>query len=168
MMQTQRDVASFVLRLTQDFWRDTLGEPHVQWRGHIRHVQGDAETAFADFSEAVTFIQQHLAKITANALPGGSPMEQDKLMRESFKLWQQFAATYNDMMFAAMENALKQSDAIKQQMDEAVAKSLKAWNLPEQADQGQLAAALQSLQAQVQALAEKVERLEQSLKAKGA
>jgi hypothetical protein len=46
-------------------------------------------------------------------------------------------------------------------MDDAIQQSLKAWNLPAQSDQAQLVAALNSLQAQVQALADKVEKLEQ-------
>jgi hypothetical protein len=157
---TQRDIASFVLRLTQDFWRDPQGEPHVQWRGHIRHVQGEQEQAFTDFADAIGFIQQHLNRVTLNALPGGTPMEHEKVMRESFKLWQQFAASYSDMMFEAMERTIKQSDAIKHQMDDAIQQSLKAWNLPGAGDQAQVLAALNNLQAQVKGLAERLEKLE--------
>ena len=43
-----RDVASFVLRFTQDLYEDEAGEPRVRWRGHIRHVQSDADARFTD------------------------------------------------------------------------------------------------------------------------
>jgi len=164
IMSMDRSIASFVVRFTQELWRDTQGEPHVQWRGQIRHVQGDEEASFTNLADALAFMQHHLAQLTSNSVPGGNTVEQEKVLRESFKLWEQFASTYSDMMFEAMERTLKQSEALKQQMDEAVEKSLRAWKLPTQADQGQIVEALNGLQAQVQALAEKIDQLEQAMK----
>ena len=40
-MTNPPNIASFMLRFTQEMWRDMQGEPHIRWRGHIRHVQGD-------------------------------------------------------------------------------------------------------------------------------
>ena len=54
------NVASFVLRFTQDLWQDDEEDSHVRWRGHIKHVQGEGESRFTDFAEAVAFIQQNL------------------------------------------------------------------------------------------------------------
>ncbi|RME44517.1 MAG: hypothetical protein D6791_12995 [Chloroflexi bacterium] len=167
MMKTQRDVASFVLRFTQELWQDAQGDPHIQWRGQIRHVQGDEETRFTDFTDAVAFMQRYLTQLTLDALPGGDKVDEEKVLRESFKLWEQFASSYTDMMFEAIERTMKQSEAFKQQMDEAVENALKAWQLPVQSDQRQIIEALNGLQAQVQALAEKVENLEKALKENG-
>lgn len=161
---TDRSIASFMVRFTQELWRDAQGEPHVQWRGQIRHVQGDEEASFTNLADALAFMQHHLAQLTSNSVHGGNTVEQQKVLRESFKLWEQFASTYSDMMLEAMERTLKQSQALKQQMDEAIEKSLKAWQLPTQAGQTQIVAALTDLQAQVQALAEKIDRLEQAIK----
>ena len=163
-MNTQRGIASFLLRFAQERWRDNNGEPHLQWRGHIEHVQGDEEASFSDAAEAIAFIQQRLTELTLDALPGGNHMEQEKLMRESFKLWEQFATNYNKMMFDAMEQSIKQSETFKQQMDEAVERSLKSWKIPAQADPSQLVEALNRLQAQIQALADKVDSLEKAVK----
>jgi hypothetical protein len=163
-MDVQRGIASFVVRFTQERWRDAQGEPHLQWRGHIRHVQGDEERSFTDAAEVIAFIQKHLTELTLNAIPGGSPMDQEKMMRESFKLWEQFAATYNSMMFEAMEKTIQQSEALKAQMDEAVERSLKAWKMPGQADQSQVVEALTKLSEQVAALTAKVEGLEKTVK----
>jgi hypothetical protein len=167
MMNVQRGIVSFVLRFTQDLWQDSQGDPHLQWRGQIRHVQGNEEIRFTDLTEALAFIQRYLTQLTMDSVKGGNfKMEQDKVLRESFKLWEQFASTYSNMMFDAMERTLKQSEALKEQMDESVEKALKTWQLPGSANQDQVLEALNRLQAQVAALAEKVERLEKSAKTK--
>ncbi len=163
MMDTSRGIASFVVRFAQERWRDEQGEPHLQWRGHIRHVQGDEETSFTDAAKAIAFMQQHLTELTLNALPGGTKMEQEKMMRESFKLWEQFATTYNSMMFEAMEKALQQSDVLKKQMDEAVERSAKGWKFPAPGNQAEVLTALSKLGKQVEALTDKVEQLEKAI-----
>ena len=123
-MKAQRDIASFVLRFTQEQWRDPQGEPRVQWRGHIRHVQGDEEVRFTDFAEAVTFIQRYLMQLTLNSLPGGDQMEQEKVLHESLKLWEQFATSYTNMMFDAMDRAMQQSEVLKEHMEKAAGQAM--------------------------------------------
>ena len=166
MMKVQNNIASFVLRFTQELWRDAQGEPHIQWRGHIRHVQGDEEDRFTDFAEAVAFIQRYLTQLTLEALAGGQPMNQEKVLQESFKVWEQFASSYTDMIFKAMQRTVKQSETFREQLDHATERALKAWQLPTQPDQGELVEVIKSLQAQVQALTSKVESLEKTLQAK--
>ena len=93
-------------------------------------------------------------------------MEQEKMMRESFKLWEQFTSTYSNMMLEAMEKNLKQSEAIKQQVDEAIQQAMKGWQMPGQAGAGnaQLIEAIGGLQAQIQALTTKIDGLEKTIK----
>jgi hypothetical protein len=164
--RTQNNIASFVLRFTQELWRDAQGEPHIQWRGHIRHVQGDEEDRFTDFAEAVAFIQRYLTQLTLEALSGGQNMSQEKVLQESLKVWEQFASSYTDMMFTAMERTVKQSQTFKEQIDQAANRALKAWRLSVPTDQRQLVESLTSLQAQIQTLTEKVEKLEKAVQAK--
>ncbi|MBI1882551.1 MAG: hypothetical protein HYR94_30625 [Chloroflexi bacterium] len=166
MLKVQNSIASFVLRFTQELWRDDNGEPHVQWRGHIRHVQGDEEDRFTDFAEAVSFIQRYLTQLTLEALAGGQSMSQEKVLRESFKVWEQFASSYADLMFEAMQRTVKQSEAFRDQLDQATERALKVWHLPTQPNQGQLVEEIRLLQAQVQALTTKVENLEKTLQAR--
>lgn len=163
MIKTQNNIASFVLRFTQEVWRDAQGEPHVQWRGHIRHVQDDEEDRFTDFAEAVAFIQRYLTQLTLETLAGGQTMNQEQVLQESFKLWEQFASSYAEMMLAAMGRAVKQSQTFREQIDQATRRALKAWPFPFQSDQGQVVEALNALQAQIQALTEKIENLEKAL-----
>ena len=89
--------------------------------------------------------------------------DQEKTLHESFKLWENFASSYTNMMFEAMEQTMKQSEAFKERMDDAVKESLKAWRPPAQTDPGQVVEALQALQAQIQALTDKVDSLEKAV-----
>jgi hypothetical protein len=157
------NIASFVLRFTQELWQDERGEPQVQWRGHIRHVQGDEEDRFTDFAEAVAFIQRYLTQLTLDAISGSSPMSQEKVLSESFKLWEKFASSYTGMMFQAMEQTISRSEAMKQYLDDATKKALSAWQLPTQPNQDQFVEALGKLQNQLQVLTERVERLENAV-----
>jgi len=162
-MTKAENIASFVLRFTQELWHDAEGEPHIQWRGHIRHVQGDEEDRFTNFAEAVAFIQRYLTRLTLDALSGKGQTNQEELVQESFKLWEQLASSYADVMFQAMERTLNQSEAIQEYIDEAAKNALAAWQLPAQPDQKQMIEALAQLQTQLQALTDKVERLEAAI-----
>lgn len=161
-MNTQRNVASFLIRFVQDLWQDAQGDPHVQWRGYINHVQADKELSFTDFSEALNFIQGQLSELTVNAIPEGSQMEPEQVLRESFRLWEQFAATYSGLMFNMMEQTLQSSRAFRDQMERAVEQAVvgrgdSSTEIPEKVDE-----LVKRLEQQVQELAEKVEALEES------
>ena len=163
-MTNTDNIASFVLRFTQKLWQDTQGEPHVQWRGQIHHVQGGEEYRFTDFAEAVAFIQRYLMQLTLDAVSGDETMSRDKVVQESFKLWEQFASSYTDMMFQAMEQAVKQSEVVREQFDEAQATALKAWQLPLQSDQSSVVEMLNTIQTQLQILSDRVDNLETAMK----
>ncbi len=45
---------SFVIRL----WLEP-GDGERQWRGHVRHVQGQSEMYFRDFQELQEFLKRH-------------------------------------------------------------------------------------------------------------
>jgi hypothetical protein len=165
MIKTERNIASFVLRFTQDLWQDAGGAPRVRWRGHIRYVQGNKEDRFTDFAEAVTFMQRSLAELTLGAISGKN-MNQEDTLRESFKFWEDFSAVYSGMMFEAMEQSLKQSEAVKKQMQDVVEQTIKAWPFPTTPNSNpnqDIATLLRELQQQVVILSKKVERLEVAL-----
>lgn len=68
-MGAQR-IFSFVIRLVQDAHvEDKTLQP--AWRGLIRHVQSNEERHFADFSEAVTFMQHCLDNWSITTAQGG-------------------------------------------------------------------------------------------------
>jgi hypothetical protein len=90
-------------------------------------------------------------------------MEQEKALREGFKLWEQFTSSYSNMMFEAMERTLEGSETLKKQMDKAVEQTMKTWSLPAKGADSELAAMVQELVAQVQTLTEKVAQLENKI-----
>lgn len=159
LAETQRTVASFLVRFTQDLWQDADGDPRVHWRGHVTHVQGDDEARFTDFTEAVTFIQGQLAQLTLEAATQTpTPMDQEKTLRESFKLWEQFATSYSDLLIEATGQAAQQSrrfqEQVQEQMDQVMQQATIGWRAPV------ASAEVQALQAQVKALTQRVEALE--------
>ncbi|MDX1520712.1 MAG: hypothetical protein R3264_03720 [Anaerolineae bacterium] len=165
-MTKNQNIASFMLRFTQELWQDAEKEPHVRWRGHIRHVQGNEENRFTDVAEAIGFMQKHLTELTLDTLSGDEPVSQEKVLQESFKLWEQFASSYANMMTQAMEQGLKQSETFRAQMSEARQQALKAWQLPFTGNQADLLETVTALQQQVEALTTKVEALEKKLQQK--
>jgi len=166
MNKTRSRVASFVLRFTQDLWEGTNGQPRIRWRGSIRYVQGNEEDRFVDFSQAVEFMQRNLAELTLDNISGNS-MNQEEVLRESFKFWEDFSTVYSGMMFEALEHSLKQSESVKKQMQEAVEKTVKTWYpSPEQTQDPQnqsLVEMIQALQQQINTLTQKVEGLEAAM-----
>jgi len=178
-MKGQRDSASFVLRFTQDLWRDTEGEPRVEWRGQVQRVKDGEELRFTDLADAMNFIQESLLKVTMNAVPKEDKTYQDKAIRESSKMWEKFAETYTSMMVNAMQQTIKQSETFQRQVTDTVEQAMKPWWLsfvtppapkpPESeamATQVQILQTLATLQVQIQNLSEKVTSLEAQLEKK--
>jgi hypothetical protein len=183
-MKGQRDTASFVLRFTQDLWRDQKGEPRLEWRGEVRRVQDGEELRFTDLAEAMNFIQESLLKVTMNAVPKEDKQYQDKAVRQSLKLWEKFAENYTSMMVDAMQQTMKQSESFQRQMNEAVEQVMKPWwlmgfptptapkakeneSVPSAtATQTQILQTLAALQAQISVLSDKVSDLETKLREK--
>jgi hypothetical protein len=163
MVEDRRSIASFMIRFTQHIFHDSEDEPQVQWRGQINYVQGDKEIAFTDLKEALDFIQRHLTQITKEAAAGENVQDQEKVLKKSYVLWEQFAETYSNMVFDAMRNTIDQSEVIKSQMDEAVGTALKSWQLPMAEGSAGIASAVDDLNAQVQELVEKISKLEEVL-----
>lgn len=183
-MKGQRDIASFVLRFTQDLWRDQEGQPRVEWRGQVRRVQDGEELRFTDLADAMNFIQESLLKVTMNAVPKEDKMYQDKAMRESLKMWEKFAENYTNLMVDAMQQTMKQSESFQRQFQDAVEQTMKPWWLmgfpmPSEpkakesetaaasaAAQAQILQTLAALQAQIGLLSQKVTNLEAQLQEK--
>ncbi|MBN1955955.1 MAG: hypothetical protein JW900_13025 [Anaerolineae bacterium] len=160
MTKVQRDIASFVLRFTQELWQDTEGEPQVQWRGYIQHVQSDQETHFSHFAEAVGFVQQRLAELTMESVQGNQAIDREKAMHSSLAFWEEFAANYTNVML----ETIAKSRALKKQMDRAFRQAMDGWRGAATPGQREVLEGLQGLQAQVDGLAAKIDRLGQVLK----
>ena len=91
MASKKDETASFVIRFTQKIFENKKGEPEVQWRGNVRHVQGGDEIRFSKFEDVTTFVQNKLAELTVQALEDKTPEEQKGILSKSFDLWKKMA-----------------------------------------------------------------------------
>ncbi len=121
------DVASFVLRFSQDLWREAGGQPRVRWRGHIRHVQGDAEARFTDFSDAVAFMQRQLAQLTLESVAQDDAQGQAQALSESFQLWEKVTEGYRDVWLGAIRTAVDGTQAMRRQVGQQLERAWPWW-----------------------------------------
>jgi len=109
----KEETASFVLRFTQKIFESKTGDPKVQWRGNIRHVQGGEEQRFSEFDEVIQFIQAHLAELTMQAIEDKSPEEQKGILSKSFDMWRQVAAAYPKRVLDTIKDPQKVLETLK-------------------------------------------------------
>lgn len=166
-MVKNQNIASFVLRFTQEHCRDEQNDdPHIRWRGYIRHVQGNDEGRFTNFGDALTFIQRYLTQLTAETLSTNQDSKSsrsERVLLENIKLWEQFASNYTELMIGAMERTVKQSEVLPHQTDDVTEDSLEVWQLPAEANHEQVLALLGSLQDYIKKLTDRVENLERTI-----
>lgn len=107
------ETASFMLRFTQKIFKNKEGEPQVQWRGNIRHVQGGDEKRFSEFDDAVNFIQGKLAEMTIQQMEDKSPEEQKGILAKSFNLWKKMALSAPQMVMETIKDPKKQVEKLQ-------------------------------------------------------
>lgn len=119
-MRGQRDIASFVLRFTQELWEDTQGDPRIEWRGNIRHVQSGDEHHFTDFTEAMSFIQQALMKLTLDSVQAGAPHKASAARRVAEQVEQASSAS-------TTESEASSASPAETYQQKALRESFKLW-----------------------------------------
>jgi hypothetical protein len=126
IMMKKDETASFVLRFTQKVFNNDSGEPQVQWRGNIRHVQGGTEANFSEFDDAVQFIQGKLADLTITAMENKSPEEQKGILAKSFDLWKRMAVASPKMVMDTLKDPKAGVGQIQEQVTQAVQEQVQA------------------------------------------
>ncbi len=116
----KEETASFVLRFTQKIYESEEGEPQVQWRGNIRHVQSGDETRFSDFDEATHFVQGKLSDLTMQAVVDKTPEEQKGILAKSFDIWKKVAAVTPKLVMESKKDPNKQAAHIQEQIQEQI------------------------------------------------
>lgn len=107
MATKKEETASFVLRFTQKIFEGETGEPQVQWRGNIRHVQGGEEKRFSEFEEVTQFIQSKLAELTIVAMENKTPEQQKGILSKSFELWKRMTSETPKMVIETIKDPMK-------------------------------------------------------------
>lgn len=168
MSVKKEETASFMLRFTQKIFKAESGEPQVQWRGNIRHVQGGDEKRFSEFDEVVAFIQSKLADLTIQAMEDKSPEEQKGILSKSFDIWKKMALEGPKMVMETIKDPKKQvehfqdqiQDQIHQVRDEISQKlEIDSWLRASKADYKDIMQKLEGLSSDISALNKKIDRL---------
>jgi hypothetical protein len=121
MATKKEETASFVLRFTQKIYHSESGEPQIQWRGNMRHVQTGEEQNFAQFEEVITFIQNNLTNLTVQATADQTPEEQKGILSKSLDLWKRMAAETPKLVMETIKDPKKQAQQIQGQIQEQIA-----------------------------------------------
>lgn len=173
-MSVKKDeTASFMLRFTQKIFKNEEGEPQVQWRGNIRHVQGGDEKRFSEFDDAVSFIQGKLAEMTIQQMEDKSPEEQKGILSKSFNLWKKMTLNAPKMVMETIkdpkkgvENIQKEfqevSDAITQRVEETIAQrkaDVDEWRGVSKSDHKTMMELMEKMSKEISTLNDKVNEL---------
>jgi hypothetical protein len=169
----KEQTASFVLRFTQKIYQNEENEAQVQWRGHIRHVQGDAEKYFRDFEEVMAFVQEKLSDLTLQAVAEKSPEEQKGILSKSLDLWKKVASDAPRLVRESIKDPRKQvahlqeqmhqmGDVINQRIEETIGQRLEIdeWRGVSKSDFKDMMALLTQMSEEISALNQKVEKLQ--------
>lgn len=163
MTKKAAQTASFMVRFNQKIYEEN-GEPKIQWRGNVAHVQGGEDTNFTDFNDAVLFIQQHLEGLTKEATKHKSKEQQEGILSKSFSLFKTFAATGPQLLKDTLKDPRKQvahfQDQISEYGEELMEKvPIDQWRSASKSDFQEIKQSLSSLTKSVAALSKKVEAM---------
>ena len=166
------ETASFVLRFTQKVFNNDEGEPQVQWRGNIRHVQGGEEQRFSEFDEVVKFIQGKLTDLTLTAMEDKTPEEQKGILAKSFDLWKRMAVAGPKMVIETIKDPKAGVEHLQEQVNQVVQEQVKevgdllqskidadSWKPASKTDVKNLMEAISQLSGEINKLNEKVARM---------
>jgi len=153
------EMTSFVLR----FVREVGEEQEARWRGLVQHVQSGAERNFANFADAVQFMQGRVLENTVQAFDDADRMAQKNPFVEMAAMWGDLAPQMAAVWSEAIEQMVGQSAALRSQVDSAVANVFKAWGFSSGDDRDAVLEGLRKFGEQIEMLTARVEALESEL-----
>lgn len=172
-MATKKDeTVSFVLRFTQKIYETESGDHNIQWRGNIKHVQGEDEKRFTEFEDAVSFMQDKLADLTLQGIEDKSPKEQKGILAKNIELWKKMTVESPKLVLDVLKDPKKQlsqmqaqmsqlGDSITQKIEDRIGQKLDVdeWRASSKTDHKQLVEKIDELAAQLASLTKTVSKL---------
>jgi len=161
--------ASFMIRFTQKIFSEKDGNPGVQWRGKISHVQSGDDTSFVEFEKAIAFMQEKLEDLTAASIEGKSEKEQDGILTKSFDLLKKIKDNAPKMVMDTIKDPIGQVGNIKDQIEEQIkdvgdelSQKIEIDNLRmvSKTDYKEMVGLMQKMSKQIDSLSKKVDALE--------
>ena len=155
---------SFVVRFTQNIFKNEQDKSDIQWRGSISHVQGEEKINFVEFQDALEFMQGILENSTRESIIDQPEEEQEDLLTKSIELWKKMALTGPKMVLEVIKDPKKQmaqiQDQISQVGDEISQRvEIDAWRGASKADFNKLFDSLNQLNNRLDDLENKVDSL---------
>lgn len=163
--------ASFMIRFTQKIFKDDKGNPDVQWRGKISHVQSGENKGFVDFTNAVDFMQEKLEHITASSIVDKPESEQDGILTKSFDLLKKIKDNAPKLVMDTIKDPMGQVSNIKDQIEEQIkdvgdeiSQKIEIDNLRmvSKSDYKDMLTVMQKMSDQIDQLTQKVDALEKN------
>ena len=167
MAKKQDQTASFMVRFNQKIFEED-GEPKVQWRGKISHVQGGNDKNFSDFNDALTFMQEKLAELTNEATEGESDERREGILKKSFSMWKTMKEVGPKMLMETIKDPKKQISNIQDQIQDQISNisdeisqkvQIDQWRNASRSDFHDIQNSIADLSKEIKALSTKVDQL---------
>lgn len=112
--------ASFMIRFTQKIFESEEGEPNVQWRGKISHVQSGDDQGFIEFDNAVDFMQDKLGILTQSTIKDKPKEDHENILSKSFGMLRKFKDQAPSFVMDTIKDPLGQVGNIQDQIKEQI------------------------------------------------
>lgn len=169
----KEETASFVVRFNQKIFESKSGDPQVQWRGNIRHVQTGDEKRFAKFEIVTKFIQDKLQEMALQAMEDKTPEEQKGILSRSFEMWKRVAEVTPKAIMETIKDPKKQlaefqnqisniNENINLRVEEVIEQrksELDDWRVTSKADYKNIMERLDEVTKELTALNKKVDKI---------
>ncbi len=153
-----QDVVSFVVR----FIRDSDDADNIRWRGVIKHVQGDAETHFTQFSEALAFMQAHVDEVIRTAFDQSAPPKTNPFL-ETARLWEDLMPKYTQQWLETMKDWASPPPDLTAAWLKQVEQAMSFWSGTAVDKRGNIADTAE-IEAEIEELRERLAQLEKILR----
>jgi hypothetical protein len=161
--------SSFMIRFTQKIFKENDGNPGVQWRGKISHVQSGDHKGFVEFENAVAFMQEKLEDLAASSILDKPEEEQDGILTKSFDFLKKIKDNAPKIVMDTIKDPMGQVGNIKDQIEEQIkdvgdelSQKIEIDNLRmvSKSDYKDMLALMQKMSTQIDKLSKKVDSLE--------
>jgi len=167
-MSKKRDqTASFMVRFNQNIFEED-GEPKVQWRGKISHVQEGDEQNFTDFNDALIFMQQKLANLTKEATKHKTTAQQEGILQKSLYMWKTMKAVGPKVLMETIKDPKKQLSQIQDQIQGQISSigeeisekvHIDEWRNASRSDYKKVKRSINELSEQIKQLSNKIDTI---------
>lgn len=167
MSKKPAQTASFMVRFNQKIFEED-GEPKVQWRGKISHIQGGEDQSFSDFNDAIIFMQGKLAALTNEATKNQPKERREGILRKSFSIWKTMREVGPKVLMDTIKDPKKQISQIQGQIQDQISYigdeisekvQIDQWRNASRADFQKIQESIEELSKELKNLSSKVDHL---------